>query len=85
MATQKRLFDLAVTHLRAGNDRALCAFARTFGRDNAAKRLDAIQIRGAFDSRCTSFTGYDYAEQRWFPAIESNLRDDPLTRVRYSS
>lgn len=70
MATQKRLFDIAITHLRAGDDRALCDFARAFGRDNAARRLDAIRIHGAFDQRAISFTGYDYAEQRWYPAID---------------
>ena len=65
MATQKQLFDLAVTALRQSNEYGLCAFARTFGQDNATKRLDAIQIRGAFDARATSFAGYDYASQQW--------------------
>ena len=65
MNTQTKLFDLAIQHLRNGNERALCAFARTFGRDNALRRLDAIQIRGAFDQRTTSFNGYDYAGQKW--------------------
>lgn len=65
MATQTKLFDLAVAALRQGNERALCAFARTFGPDNALRRLDAIQIRGAFDQRGLTFNGYDYASQKW--------------------
>ncbi len=65
MATQKQIFERAVTALRQGNERALCAFARAFGRDNALQRLDAIQIRGAFDARGLTFTGYDYASQKW--------------------
>ena len=65
MATQTRLFEHAVTALRQGNERSLCAFARTFGHDNALRRLDAIQIRGDFDQRATSFNGYDYAGQQW--------------------
>ena len=65
MATQKQLFERAVTALRNGNERALCTFARTFGRDNATKCLDAIQIRGGFDQRATRFNGYDYAGQQW--------------------
>ena len=65
MNTQTKLFDLAIQHLRNGNERALCAFARTFGRDNALRRLDAIQIRGAFDQHATRFNGYDYAGQQW--------------------
>ena len=65
MTTQTKRFDLAAQHLRNGNERALCAFARTFGRDNALRRLDVIQIRGAFDARGLTFAGYDYASQKW--------------------
>ena len=65
MATQTQLFESAVTALRQGNERALRAFARNFGRDNALRRLDAIQIRGAFDQYATRFNGYDYAGQQW--------------------
>ena len=65
MTTQKRLFELAVTALRQGNERALCAVARSFGRDNALRRLDAIQIRGDFDQHAATFNGYDYASQQW--------------------
>ena len=65
MATQTKLFDIAIQHLRNGNERSLCAFARTFGRDNALRRLDVIQIRGAFDARGLTFNGYDYASQQW--------------------
>lgn len=65
MLTQKQIFERAVAALRQGNERSLCAFARTFGRDNALQRLDAIQIRGDFDQRGLTFNGYDYASQKW--------------------
>ncbi len=65
MATQKRLFVLAVMHLRNSNTRALTGFARTFGEDNAKKRLGAIGIRGVFNKRLTTYSGYDYRAQKW--------------------
>ena len=70
MATQQRLFDLAIVHLRNGNTRAITGFARTFGEANATKRLDAIGIRGAFFDHCTLYNGYDYRAQVW-------IGDDP--------
>lgn len=62
---EDRLFTQALMHLRQGNVRALCAFARTFGLENARERLDDEKIRGDFGGFTTSYCGYDYAEQRW--------------------